>query len=249
MDEERSAALGEVLRRARGARSLTVQQVADITRIPVRHLEALERGDLEAVPGGRFYLRAEILAYAEVVGVSPDAALALLRAAVDPPVAVAMPTPTVSSPSRRTVASIVSIMTIAAAGLAIAAVVTWRAVPRVGPAQPEPLDRVSLSVDATASNAPSGTTGSAALLDTATAVDQQAIPAEPELEIISEPAGAQVTVDGVGWGVTPVTIRYLSPGRKQVRVTRDGFAAEERLVRVPPDKPITSVRVELRQLE
>ena len=39
-----------------------------------------------------------------------------------------------------------------------------------------------------------------------------------------------MTVDGIGWGVTPVTIRYLSPGNKRVRVSKEGYSAIERVV-------------------
>jgi hypothetical protein len=56
------------------------------------------------------------------------------------------------------------------------------------------------------------------------------------LEVTSQPAGARVTVDGIGWGQTPVAIRYLSPGLKRIRVTRDGHAAAERVVRVDEDR-------------
>lgn len=55
---------------------------------------------------------------------------------------------------------------------------------------------------------------------------------ESRLMVTSNPAGARVTVDGIGWGVTPVTIRYLPPGTKAVRVTKDGYLGRERRVDV-----------------
>src|SRR3954468_12004946 len=76
--------LGESLRRARQQRGLTIPQIAATTRIPVRLLDALERDDTHATPGG-MYLRAEVLAYAEVVGLSRDEALAHLHRAIAPP--------------------------------------------------------------------------------------------------------------------------------------------------------------------
>ena len=48
----------------------------------------------------------------------------------------------------------------------------------------------------------------------------------------TQPAGARVTVDGIGWGLTPVTIRFLPPGNKRIRVSKDGYAATERVVSV-----------------
>jgi hypothetical protein len=53
-----------------------------------------------------------------------------------------------------------------------------------------------------------------------------------ELVIRTQPEGARVTVNGIGWGVSPVTIRHLEPGDKRVRVTLDGYAAVERSVAV-----------------
>ena len=53
---------------------------------------------------------------------------------------------------------------------------------------------------------------------------------DPVLRITSDPAGARVTVDGVGWGATPVVVRHLPPGAKRVRVTKDGYVANERVV-------------------
>jgi hypothetical protein len=50
--------------------------------------------------------------------------------------------------------------------------------------------------------------------------------------ITTNPAGARVTVDGVGWGVTPLTIRHLTPGVKVIRVTKDGYVGQEREVRL-----------------
>jgi hypothetical protein len=52
------------------------------------------------------------------------------------------------------------------------------------------------------------------------------------LVIRSTPPGAFVTVDGIGWGATPTRIGYLPPGVKHVRVTKDGFAAQERTIDV-----------------
>jgi hypothetical protein len=41
-----------------------------------------------------------------------------------------------------------------------------------------------------------------------------------------------VTVNGIGWGVTPLAIRHMPPGEKRIRVSKDGYAAEERVLRV-----------------
>ena len=54
-----ATSLGESLRRARERRGLTLEKVARETKIPQRHLEALEHDNLTAFPS-TFYQRAEI---------------------------------------------------------------------------------------------------------------------------------------------------------------------------------------------
>jgi hypothetical protein len=63
-------------------------------------------------------------------------------------------------------------------------------------------------------------------------VEPRKADATTELVITSEPAGARVTVNGIGWGTTPVTIRHLTPGNKRIRVTKDGYASSERALPV-----------------
>jgi len=65
---------GERLRRARDARGISLRQVANVTRITVRALEAVERNDFSRLPGGIF-TRAFVRAYAEEVGLDPEATL------------------------------------------------------------------------------------------------------------------------------------------------------------------------------
>ena len=83
-----AAKLGDLLRRAREARGLTLEQVSNETKIPLRHLEALEHDNLAVVPG-EFYRRAEIRAYARVVNLDPHLVLATLDSAATPPAAAA----------------------------------------------------------------------------------------------------------------------------------------------------------------
>jgi hypothetical protein len=70
---------------------------------------------------------------------------------------------------------------------------------------------------------------------------------EPVLRITSDPAGARVTVNGVGWGSTPVAIRNLSSGPKTVRVTKEGYVAVERVVSLSGSSP-GSVQLKLRRV-
>jgi len=60
-----------------------------------------------------------------------------------------------------------------------------------------------------------------------------------ELVVTTQPAGARVTVNGIGWGTAPVTVRYLPSGVKRIRVSKEGYATEERLVRLAEGQPRT----------
>ena len=71
--------LGELLKGARERRGLSLQQVFEDTKIPLRHLEALERNHLTALPSG-LYLRSEVRAYAKTVHLDPDLELYAGRA-------------------------------------------------------------------------------------------------------------------------------------------------------------------------
>ena len=65
------------------------------------------------------------------------------------------------------------------------------------------------------------------------------------MTVTSNPAGARVTVNGIGWGETPVTIRHLPPGQKVVRVTKEGYESQQRIISVPEDRRSADVRVTL----
>ena len=77
----RVAHFGEFLRDARERRGLTLRDVSNETKIPRRHLEAFEHGDLTVVPH-RMYRRAEVRAYAQAVGLDQSVALAELENAL-----------------------------------------------------------------------------------------------------------------------------------------------------------------------
>ena len=107
-------------------------------------------------------------------------------------------------------------------------------------AHPSPLDQPQPPVTAVRLSAPPS--AAQALASAPVMVDSAAVvlpttgttsaPAASSTELIvtTEPAGARVTVNGVGWGVAPVTIRHLSAGTKRVRITLDGFVSEEHVV-------------------
>jgi cytoskeletal protein RodZ len=61
---------GETLRQAREAKGVALDTVARYTRISLHYLDALERTDLRALPGGPFN-QGYIRSYAEVLGIDP----------------------------------------------------------------------------------------------------------------------------------------------------------------------------------
>ncbi len=64
--------LGEWLRTAREAKGLSLKDVEDATRIRVRALAALERGDYEALTGGEPQVRGFLRRYAAFLGLPPE---------------------------------------------------------------------------------------------------------------------------------------------------------------------------------
>jgi PEGA domain/Protein kinase domain len=77
----------------------------------------------------------------------------------------------------------------------------------------------------------------------ATAAAAPSVTASGRLLIRSTPEGASVSVDGRDYGKTPATVRDLAHGPHQVRVTRDGYAAQERRVVISSSRPSQSVNV------
>jgi PEGA domain len=55
---------------------------------------------------------------------------------------------------------------------------------------------------------------------------------DPVLVVTSRPEGARVTVNGIGWGLTPITVRHLPQGPQRVRLTKDQYLSEERVVQL-----------------
>jgi cytoskeletal protein RodZ len=70
--------IGEILTAARKARQLSVAEVAKITKIEHKYIEALERNDFSALPAATF-TKGFIRNYAQVVGKSPDEMIAVYR--------------------------------------------------------------------------------------------------------------------------------------------------------------------------
>ncbi len=73
--------LGEVLRRARLEKGLSLDELTEVTKIQKRYLEAVEDGNFDMLPGA-FYTRAFIKNYADHVGLDSSQLLAQYMQAV-----------------------------------------------------------------------------------------------------------------------------------------------------------------------
>jgi cytoskeletal protein RodZ len=254
------AHFGEFLRDARERRGLTLRDVSNETKIPWRHLEAFEHGDLTVVRN-RMYRRAEVRAYAQAVGLDQNVALAelenaLLISGTADPEPDTLQTPE-SIERRHQIAA--TLTTVAAGGVLLIVWQLWtkppaeRAAPQPAPAAASPEaapayvgpNISSANTAAKTPPTPVSPLAPAPTLPIAAPVATVTADAANSLIVTSDPAGARVTVDGIGWGTTPVTIRLLAPGEKTIRVIKDGYASEERTVRIT-DGRSASVHVPLR---
>ena len=254
---------GEHLQRGRQQTQRSLQEIADATKISMHQLRALERGDLDRLPDG-LYRRAIVRQYAETIGLNVEQTIRdLERVSTDVDVdaesleAFARRGDAGSSPF--TTAWWSSAAALVVLGAAAALATAWYRAGTAAPAAPPvtanaptpeaeaPAIALVAATEAVRANAgdielatepavsPTPTeTGSVA--DDAT---------EGELRITSEPAGALVTVNGVGWGPTPVTIRYMPFGRKVIRAAKPGYVSAQRGFDFIPDRRVRSVRIQL----
>ncbi len=72
--ESGAEAFGRYLARERELRGITIEHVAEVTRISVENLRALEEGRLERLPG-RVFVVGYIRGYSKCIGLSADDAV------------------------------------------------------------------------------------------------------------------------------------------------------------------------------
>ena len=245
-------AIAELLRNARERRGLTLDRLAEETKIPRGRLAAFEQEGFR--PDGGFYQRAQIRACAQALSLDEQLVLKELTRDAAPVVAAASPE---AVAPRVTGARVSSVLMTIGCLVAVAVVAATQFTRDPDPA-PHPAEAVSQPASSYAVDPPihqgddsgsvearepaSRATVGIAEPDEAPAI--AAVPAMTELVITSHPEGARVTVDGVGWGVTPLTIRHLPAGPKRIRLTSDGYVAAERVMDVQPGGA-RSVAVEL----
>jgi transcriptional regulator with XRE-family HTH domain len=249
-------ALGELLRSQRERRGLTLQQIASETKIPLRHLQAWEANELAEIPAG-LYRRAEVRAYAQAVQLDQNEALAALERVLQ--TAPSVPTRSAASMVESSRSDKRMLIGLAVVG---AFVVVWlatfgRELRGTETAQAQGAQAAEQPQHTSGKPAPGGEPPVASQPESeAPPVHEPTVAGPPppaveppeqveqppisgpgtELFITSDPPGARVTVDGVGWGTTPVSVRHLPAGAKHVRVTKDGYRSEERVAPVTNDR-------------
>jgi cytoskeletal protein RodZ len=270
---------GDLLKHAREQRGLSLAQLASLTKIPQRHLEAIESGNLAAVPGD-FYRRAEIRTYARAVNVDQRLALASFEQAmaaasaakIAPQPAARKPAPSPTfrlSPRARAWVAFGVVSCAAVLGFFMRGDGPAASSARSAPASVAPVTAdsqtsqavgsgdsrspapVAVGTSQTTAASPVTPQADAAAVVPASPADEPAAPPaaiDPTVTLIinTEPQGARVTVNGIGWGATPVTIRHLDAGEKLVRVSHDGYEASERVVRLE-DGQRRTLTIRLRQ--
>jgi transcriptional regulator with XRE-family HTH domain len=255
-----SDGVATLLREARKRRGLTLEQVAHETKVPLERLAALEQYGLSGGSCG-FYQRARIRAFARAVHIDDRVLLDVLQREAPPEA----PAPVRPQRARRRSSRGQHLVTLVACGVIVVGIarIVWQE-PRRGTEN----HAVAVAPLAQPERHTAPTTGTIAVAQPAPLIAQvtPVAPNEPrgnpasdvgpqpigttvptELVIITEPGAARVAVNGIGWGSTPVTIQHLSPGEKRIRVTKDGYAALERITRVVADRS-TTVDIQLQPL-
>jgi cytoskeletal protein RodZ len=239
--------LGEFLRAARERAGLTLQQVASTTKIPQRHLDAIEHGDISVVPKGP-YRRGEVRAFAEAVGLDQNVALAQLDEALPKSPRETPATIPAEPVEPRSSWGATVLLLMAVVGLTTLllwnrdAASSFSGAPPATPASAAmaPPQATEIAPQTPATPPP---TAPVVVPDT----DRPAVATiSPVLVVTSNPSGARVVVDGIGRGTTPARIEYLTPGEKAVRLVHDGYVSEERSVTLTPKRPTVTLHVELR---
>src|ERR1700722_14863393 len=119
--------IGAALAAARGSIGLSLEEIAETTRVRVRHLEALESGRIDQLPSRPFTI-GYVRAYAKALGLDADATAARFRTEHPSPDDEELRTPVgVRHEPKRNHNGLIA----AAVGMAVVAIVGWNVAQRV----------------------------------------------------------------------------------------------------------------------
>ena len=242
MDTEATAAddttprpIGAVLRAARAAHGLDLTDVARDTRVPVRHLAAIEADDHDNLPALPYAI-GFVKAFARVVGVDPDAAGAQFRAETSKAAHVPLPQTMTPLDERRLPPRGVVVASLAALAVVVALIVAWSA----GAFDPAPPAVQTASAPAVAATPPpvavsAGSTTAGA--DAPAAVPAAGVPALPVAAVTATtspaaPGDVVITASEDAW----FKVSVYDPAAGKVLTVKTGVLAKgERYV--PPARP------------
>jgi hypothetical protein len=249
--------VGSYLRGARERQHLTIGEISERTKIKCELLIDLENHDLSRWPRHRVYRHGYLRSYAEAVGLDPKTVLAEFDAEFGDPFPAAFhgrPTTTL----RRTpmpVEMIPGAVLVSAIVICIGVGLTLTLIN--APAYDVAINQSKVRQPRFGASPETGvapTAGSEDIVASASEVqpseidmsDIEASDIEGELRIVSKPAKAHVTVNGIGRGETPLRVRYLPLGSYTIRVVQPGYKIGQAVVTLRPDQPNRTVRVVLR---
>ena len=239
-----AATFGAFLKNHRAGRNLSLHDVAAETKIAERHLAALERGDVRSWPGG-FYRRAMVRAYAAAIGLDPEVTVCEFADAFNEAPRQVEPDPIPEPPALHGLLSVRPRASVCV-GLVVCAAIatlTWATTSSdaAGAMETNRIAPVSTVGDHRKCRLPQRRHPDLRRRSRRPA-NQPPADVEASMRIISEPAGALVTVNGIRWGQTPLTVRHLEPGEKRVRISKDGYISAEQRLQLTPDNPTQTVR-------
>ena len=251
----RSARLGELLQEARHNKGLELSDVAEVTHVRKEYLKALDEGRYQELPED-VYTRNFVRLYAQAVGLDEakllqlykqerhgsDSMAATASAEASKPAVkaskVAKPGKTASR-SERSIGSTSArgprlggtIATLVVVVLLVGAAV-WGFNQFLFPANPtaaqsqHPVERTSPRDPA----APAGTSTPAESATTqAAAQGSAAVPDTVFLTVVSDPPGAEVSIDNYFAGTTPLLNAPVTPGaERRIMVSHEGYKPVER---------------------
>jgi cytoskeletal protein RodZ len=261
--------VGSYLRGARERQHLTIGEISELTKIKYELLVDLENNDLSRWPRHRVYRHGYLRSYAEAVGLDPKTVLEEFDAEFGDPFPAAFhgpptttlrhpPVPLEALPSAALVSAIVICIGVGLTLTLINAPAYDVSSNRSKVRQPQIAGNVSdvasRSFAASPQTALAPTAGNDDIVASTSEVqapdtemtDIEASDIEGELRIVSKPANAHVTVNGIGRGETPLRVRYLPLGSYTIRVVQPGYKIGQTVVTLRPDQPSRTVRVVLR---
>ena len=258
--------VGSYLRGSRERQHLTIGEISERTKIKYELLVDLENNDLSRWPRHRVYRHGYLRSYAEAVGLDPKTVLEEFDAQFGDPFPAAFhgrPTTTLRRTSLPALPPLniealpsAALVSAIAVCIGVGLTLTLINAPANDVKAPQPHMNTDVSdasqvlrETAVASTAGASELVASASVGQASDIDEPAIEAsdiEGELRIVSKPANAHVTVNGIGRGETPLRVRYLPLGSYTIRVVQPGYKIGQTVVTLRPDQPNRTVRVVLR---